>query len=217
MGKFLNEFKAFAVKGNAVDMAVGVIIGGAFGKIVSSIVDDVIMPPIGWLIGGVNFTDLKVTLPAHELGGEEVAAATLNYGNFIQTAIDFLIIAFCVFILVKGINRLARKNDVPRRRQHRRRRPPRRGSWARSATCSRRGSRRPLTDGTGGEAIRQEAPPRLASFPGKRPAGHGSGRRFSQRTFHVPSSGNPGFARSQPSHPAHIIAMAVSRPPLPGR
>ncbi len=114
MGKFLNEFKAFAVKGNAVDMAVGVIIGGAFGKIVSSIVDDVIMPPIGWLIGGVNFTDLKVTLPAHELGGEEVAAATLNYGNFIQTAIDFLIIAFCVFILVKGINRLARKNDVPK-------------------------------------------------------------------------------------------------------
>ena len=97
MGKFFGEFKAFAVKGNAVDMAVGVIIGGAFGKIVSSIVDDIIMPPIGWLIGGVNFSDLKMS------------AATINYGNFIQTLLDFVIIAFCVFLLVKGINTLARK------------------------------------------------------------------------------------------------------------
>ena len=110
MGKFLNEFKAFAVKGNAVDMAVGVIIGGAFGKIVSSIVDDIIMPPIGWLIGGVNFTDLKFTLPQVEIPGvETMTAATINYGNFIQTLLDFVIIAFCVFMLVKFINKLARK------------------------------------------------------------------------------------------------------------
>ena len=110
MGKFLNEFKAFAVKGNAVDMAVGVIIGGAFGKIVSSIVDDIIMPPIGWLIGGVNFTDLKFTLPQVEIPGvETMAAATINNGNFIQTLLDFVIIAFCVFMLVKFINKLARK------------------------------------------------------------------------------------------------------------
>lgn len=109
MGKFIYEFKEFAVKGNAVDMAVGVIIGGAFGKIVSSIVDDIIMPPIGWLIGGVNFTDLKITLPSEEIAGQMLPSATINYGNFIQTTFDFIIIAFCVFMLVKGINRLARK------------------------------------------------------------------------------------------------------------
>lgn len=107
MSKFLNEFKAFAVKGNAVDMAVGVIIGGAFGKIVSSIVNDIIMPPIGWLIGGVNFSDLKFTLPTVKLGDDTMQAATINYGAFIQTIIDFVIIAFCVFLLVKGINKLA--------------------------------------------------------------------------------------------------------------
>ena len=104
MGKFINEFKEFAVKGNAVDMAVGVIIGGAFGKIVTSIVNDIIMPPIGWLIGGVNFTDLKCELPTVKIGTEELAAATINYGAFIQTIIDF-----CVFMLVKGINKLAKK------------------------------------------------------------------------------------------------------------
>lgn len=114
MGKFLNDFKAFAVKGNAVDMAVGVIIGGAFGKIVSSIVDDIIMPPIGWLIGGVNFSDLKVTLPAEKIADDiQMQAATINYGNFIQTLIDFLIIAFCVFLLVKGINKLTKKEEKP--------------------------------------------------------------------------------------------------------
>ena len=107
MGKILNEFKAFAVKGNAVDMAVGVIIGGAFGKIVSSIVNDIIMPPIGWLIGGVNFSDLKFELPSVKIGEETMLAATINYGAFIQTIIDFVIIAFCVFMLVKGINKLA--------------------------------------------------------------------------------------------------------------
>ena len=111
MGKFINEFKEFAVKGNAVDMAVGVIIGGAFGKIVSSIVDDIIMPPIGWIIGGVNFTDLKIKLPTEEFAGQTLPAATINYGNFLQTTFDFIIIAFCVFMLVKGINRLARKKE----------------------------------------------------------------------------------------------------------
>ena len=112
MGKFINEFKEFAVKGNAVDMAVGVIIGGAFGKIVSSIVDDIIMPPIGWLIGGVNFSDLKITLPSVDMGIEKLAPATINYGSFIQTLFDFVIIAFGVFLLVKGINRLARKTKA---------------------------------------------------------------------------------------------------------
>ena len=107
MSKILSEFKAFAVKGNAVDMAVGVIIGGAFGKIVSSIVNDIIMPPIGWLIGGVNFSDLKFELPTVKIGDETMQAATINYGAFIQTVIDFVIIAFCVFMLVKGINKLA--------------------------------------------------------------------------------------------------------------
>ena len=100
---FLQDFKVFAVKGNAIDMAVGVIIGGAFGKIVSSIVDDLIMPPIGWLIGGVNFKDLSVKLPAMMEGQAEV---TINYGNFIQTVFDFLIVAFCVFLLVRGIQSL---------------------------------------------------------------------------------------------------------------
>ena len=109
MGKFINEFKEFAVKGNAVDMAVGVIIGGAFGKIVTSIVNDIIMPPIGWLIGGVNFSELKCALPTAKIGSEELPAATINYGTFIQTIIDLVIIAFCVFMLVKGINKLAKK------------------------------------------------------------------------------------------------------------
>lgn len=113
MGKFLNEFKEFAVKGNAVDMAVGVIIGGAFGKIVSSIVDDLIMPPIGWLIGGVNFSDLKITLPAKQLAeGMETQAATINYGSFLQTTLNFIIIAFCVFLMVKGINNLSKKKEA---------------------------------------------------------------------------------------------------------
>ena len=109
MSKFFNEFKEFAVKGNAVDMAVGVIIGGAFGKIVTSIVNDIIMPPIGWLIGGVKFTDLKCDLPSMDLGVEKPEPVTINYGQFLQTIFDFVIIAFCVFLLVKGINKLASK------------------------------------------------------------------------------------------------------------
>lgn len=113
MGKFINEFKEFAIKGNAVDMAVGVVIGGAFGKIVSSLVDDIIMPPIGWLIGGVDFSDLKFTLPAEKIaGGIQMHAATIKYGNFIQTSIDFLIIAMCIFLMIKGLNALVRKNKA---------------------------------------------------------------------------------------------------------
>ena len=124
MGKFINEFKEFAVKGNAVDMAVGVIIGGAFGKIVTSIVNDIIMPPIGWLIGGVNFSDLKVELPAVDLGVEKMEAPTINYGAFIQTLIDFTIIAFCVFMLVKGINHLAKKKKKEEKKEETPAAPP---------------------------------------------------------------------------------------------
>ena len=113
MAKFIQEFKEFAVKGNAVDMAVGVIIGGAFGKIVTSIVNDILMPPIGYIIGGVNFSDLKVTLPQTVIEGVELAPATINYGSFIQTIIDFVIIALCVFLLVKGINSLSKKKEQP--------------------------------------------------------------------------------------------------------
>lgn len=113
MSSFLNEFKEFAVKGNVVDMAVGVIIGGAFGKIVTSVVNDIIMPPIGWLIGGVNFSELKYSLPAKEINGELVEA-TVNYGAFLQTILDFIIIAFCIFMLIKGINKLrAEKEEAP--------------------------------------------------------------------------------------------------------
>jgi len=105
---FLKEFKEFAMRGNVIDMAVGVVIGGAFGKIVSSLVADVIMPPIGLLIGGVSFTDLAITLsPAEIIDGVEKAAVTLNYGNFLQTAFDFIIIAFAIFLFIKGINKLS--------------------------------------------------------------------------------------------------------------
>lgn len=111
MSKFLNEFKQFAMRGNVLDMAVGVIIGGAFGKIVSSVVDDIIMPPIGWLIGGVNFADLKVTLPSVNVAGEEFKAATINYGNFLQTTFDFLIVSFCIFMLIKVVNKVTAKKE----------------------------------------------------------------------------------------------------------
>ncbi|HIP52718.1 MAG TPA: large-conductance mechanosensitive channel protein MscL [Chromatiales bacterium] len=105
----LQEFKEFAVKGNAVDMAVGIIVGAAFGKIVSSLVADVVMPPIGILMGGVDFTDLAVTLKA---AAGDAKAVTLNYGKFIQTVIDFLIVAFAVFMMVKGINSLKREEEA---------------------------------------------------------------------------------------------------------
>ncbi|MBQ5830587.1 MAG: large-conductance mechanosensitive channel protein MscL [Alistipes sp.] len=115
---FLNEFKAFALKGNVMDMAVGVIIGGAFGKIVTSLVNDVIMPPIGLVVGGVDFTDLKLTLKQQVLdaAGEVLTpAVTWNYGAFLQQVIDFTILAFCVFMMVKVMNRLTikKKEEEP--------------------------------------------------------------------------------------------------------
>lgn len=106
---FLKDFKAFAMRGNVIDMAVGVIIGGAFGKIVTSVVNDIIMPPIGLLVGGVNFTDLKLVMkPAvlNEAGEEVVAAVTLNYGNFLQQTFDFLIIAFSIFLFISLIKKV---------------------------------------------------------------------------------------------------------------
>ena len=104
--KFFDEFKAFAIKGNILDMAVGIIIGLAFGKIVSSFVADIIMPPIGLLIGGINFTDWKVVLKA---ATETTPAVTWNIGNFIQAIVDFLIVAFAVFLAVKGMMQLKKK------------------------------------------------------------------------------------------------------------
>ena len=108
----LKEFKDFAMRGNVIDLAVGVIIGGAFGKIVASLVADVIMPPIGLLVGGVNFTDLKWEMKAAEIvDGVEKAAVTLNYGNFLQVTFDFIIVAFAIFMFIKGMNRLNRKKE----------------------------------------------------------------------------------------------------------
>lgn len=113
--KFLQDFKAFAMKGNVIDMAVGIIIGGAFGKIVSSLVANIIMPPIGLLVGGVNFTDLKWVLKAAEVGadGKEIApAVTLDYGQFLQATFDFLIIAFSIFLFIRLItNLMAKKRE----------------------------------------------------------------------------------------------------------
>ena len=100
---FISEFKEFAVKGNVMDMAVGVIIGGAFGKIVTSLVDDILMPIIGTLTGGINFAELAVTI------GE----ANIKYGAFIQNIIDFLIIALCIFLMIKAMNKLNRKKEEP--------------------------------------------------------------------------------------------------------
>ena len=112
---FIKEFKEFAMKGNVMDMAVGVIIGGAFGKIVSSLVDDVLMPLVGMLTGGVDVSGLayKVMLPNPVEGGEPLAGATLKYGAFIQNVIDFLIIAFCIFLMMKAINKLMAKKEEP--------------------------------------------------------------------------------------------------------
>lgn len=110
----LKEFREFAMKGNVVDLAVGVIIGAAFGKIVTSLVNDVLMPPIGKAMGGVNFTDLFYNLdgakgPFTSLkAAKDAGAAVIAYGSFINTVIDFLIVAFCIFIVVKGVNRLKR-------------------------------------------------------------------------------------------------------------
>lgn len=104
--KVLKEFKTFAMRGNVIDMAVGIVIGGAFGKIVSSFVADVIMPPIGLLMGRVNFSDLVITL---QKANGEVAAVTMNYGKFVQTLLDFIIVAFAIFMVVKGMNSMKKK------------------------------------------------------------------------------------------------------------
>jgi len=110
-----SEFKEFAVKGNVIDLAVGIIIGGAFGKIVSSVVNDVIMPPIGLLLGKVDFSNLFINLSGKEVASladaKKAGLATLNYGLFLNTCIEFLIVAFAVFLLVKQINRL--KKEAP--------------------------------------------------------------------------------------------------------
>ena len=113
MKKFFQEFKTFAMRGNVIDMAIGIIIGGAFGKIVSSLVADVIMPCVGVLVGGINFTDLKITLKEAALNaaGEVVPAVTLNYGVLIQVVFDFIIIALCIFLIIKTLNKLSRKKE----------------------------------------------------------------------------------------------------------
>ncbi len=112
--KMIDEFKSFALKGNVVDIAIGIIIGAAFGKIVTSLVNDIIMPPIGLLVGGVDFTDLKVVLKGVSVdeAGKAISAVSINYGNFIQTTIDFLIIAFAIFMMIKAMNKMIRKEDA---------------------------------------------------------------------------------------------------------
>ena len=117
----LKEFKEFAIRGNVVDMAVGIIIGGAFGTIVKSLVSDIIMPPIGLLLGGVDFSDLFITLKEGSTAGPYVnlanaqaaGAVTINIGLFVNAVISFLIVAFAVFLLIKGINSLRREEEVP--------------------------------------------------------------------------------------------------------
>jgi large conductance mechanosensitive channel len=104
----MSEFKSFAMRGNVMDMAVGIIIGAAFGKIVSSFVNDVLMPPLGLLMGGVDFSDLAITLQA---ASDEAAAVTLKYGMFIQTVVDFVIIAFAIFMAIKAMNTLQKKEE----------------------------------------------------------------------------------------------------------
>lgn len=113
---FTKEFREFVTRGNVVDLAIGIIIGGAFGKIVSSLVNDVLMPPLGRLIGNVNFTDLYFSLDggtyASLAAAREAGAPALAYGNFIQSVVDFLIVAFALFLLIKGMNRIRRKQEA---------------------------------------------------------------------------------------------------------
>ena len=113
MGNFLKDFKQFSMRGNVFDMAVGVIIGGAFGKIVTSLVNDVIMPIVGKLVGGFNFSNLKFVLTeaSVDAAGNEVPEVALMYGNFIQTTVDFIIIAFCIFCFISLIGKLQRKKE----------------------------------------------------------------------------------------------------------
>ena len=114
MGKFLDEFKTFAMRGNVVDLSVGVVMGGAFGKITTSVVNDIIMPAVSMLTGGVSFTDWKLVLKEAVLnadGTEAVAEVAINYGNLISTVVDFVIIAFAVFCMVKFLNNLHKKKE----------------------------------------------------------------------------------------------------------
>jgi large conductance mechanosensitive channel len=108
---FIKEFKDFAMRGNVIDLAVGIIIGGAFGKIVSSLVSDIIMPPIGFLIGGINFTDIAIHLKkaSVDAAGHVIPAVTINIGSFIQTVLDFTIIAFAIFLMIRTINRIGHR------------------------------------------------------------------------------------------------------------
>src|ERR1700761_3318553 len=108
----VKEFKEFAMRGNVVDLAVGVIIGAAFGKIVTSLVNDIIMPPIGYLTGGIDFKNLKVVIKQGD-PLKKIADVSINYGNFINTVIEFLIIAFCIFMIVKAINSLKKPEEAP--------------------------------------------------------------------------------------------------------
>jgi large conductance mechanosensitive channel len=111
----LKEFKEFAMRGNVVDMAVGIVIGGAFGKIVSSFVADVIMPPLGILIGGVDFSALKIVIQdavVDAAGTVTAEAVSINYGTFVQTIVDFIIIAFAIFMVIKGMNNLKKKEEA---------------------------------------------------------------------------------------------------------
>lgn len=112
--KLLDEFKSFDMRGNVVDMAVGIIIGGAFGKIISSFVSDVLMPPLGLLLGGIDFKDMMFEMKAAVMEGTEVVtpAVTLNYGMFIQNVVDFLIIAFAIFMAIKAMNSLKKKEEA---------------------------------------------------------------------------------------------------------
>ena len=109
----IKEFKEFAMRGNVLDMAVGIVIGGAFGKIVSSFVEDILMPPIGVLMGGVNFSDLKIVFKQAVMDGENVVTpeVALRYGNFIQVIFDFLIITFAIFMLIKAVNKFNKKKE----------------------------------------------------------------------------------------------------------
>lgn len=111
----MSEFKDFAMRGNVVDMAVGIVIGGAFGKIVSSFVNDILMPPLGKLLGGVDFTQLFINLGSGDYTSlaeaQKAGAPTLNYGNFIQTTLDFIIIAFAIFVVIKAMNSLKKKEE----------------------------------------------------------------------------------------------------------
>ena len=112
----LNEFKAFAMRGNVVDMAVGIIIGAAFGKIVSSFVNDVVMPPIGMLLGNVDFSNLFINLSGAEYASlamaEEAGAAVIKYGLFINTVLDFVIVAFVIFMVIKGMNKMKKEEEA---------------------------------------------------------------------------------------------------------